>query len=177
MTESEFFSNQSTRSLVSTLAAEAGRQHRHVVTAESCTGGLLAAYCTHDPGSSGWFEASFVTYTNAAKQVMLGVPNGLLERFGAVSEPVARAMAEGALGRCGADLAVAITGIAGPGGGEPILPVGTVWFAWALRDDPLVVTASHMLAGSRDQIREAAVRVALQGLADMLKGPAGTVRD
>jgi len=101
-----------------------------VATAESCTGGLIAAALTELPGSSQWFERGFVTYSNAAKTELLGVPRDALDRYGAVSEPVARAMAEGALARSRARLALAVTGVAGPGGGSADKPVGTVCFAW-----------------------------------------------
>jgi nicotinamide-nucleotide amidase len=110
----------------------AGRGLR-VATAESCTGGLVAALLTEIPGSSAVVEAGFVTYSNEAKAAMLGVPADLLEAHGAVSEPVARAMAEGALARSGADVAVAITGIAGPGGATATKPVGLVHFGLAVR--------------------------------------------
>jgi nicotinamide-nucleotide amidase len=104
-----------------------------LAAAESCTGGLIAAACTALPGSSRWFERGFVTYGNAAKVEQLGVAQELLDAHGAVSEPVARAMAEGALARSHADLALAVTGIAGPGGAVPGKPVGTVWLAWSVR--------------------------------------------
>lgn len=104
-----------------------------LAAAESCTGGLIAAACTAVPGSSHWFERGFVTYSNAAKVEMLGVSQLLLQTHGAVSEPVARAMAEGALVRSRAHLTLAVTGIAGPGGAVPGKPVGTVWLAWSVR--------------------------------------------
>ena len=104
-----------------------------LAAAESCTGGLIAAACTALPGSSHWFERGFVTYSNEAKAELLGVPWPLLQAHGAVSEPVARAMSEAALARSRADLALAVTGIAGPGGAVPGKPVGTVWLAWSVR--------------------------------------------
>lgn len=104
-----------------------------ISAAESCTGGLIAACCTDRPGSSVWFDRGFVTYSNAAKTDQLGVAVALLEAHGAVSEPVARAMALGALERSQAQLSIAVTGIAGPGGAVPGKPVGTVWMAWAWR--------------------------------------------
>ena len=103
-----------------------------LATAESCTGGLIAAACTDLAGSSDWFDRGFVTYSNAAKSEMLGVDSALIARDGAVSESVARAMAAGAQREAGAEVAVAVTGIAGPSGGSDAKPVGTVWFAWAL---------------------------------------------
>lgn len=145
------------------------QRRERLVCAESCTGGLLAANCTAVPGSSDWFEASFVTYGMTAKQRMLGVSESVLQTYGAVSEPVARAMAEGALVRSTADVSVAITGVAGPGGGEPMLPVGTVWFAWAVRGETYTSTARHQIAGHREQVRSFAVDVALDGLLQILK--------
>lgn len=144
------------------------QRRQRLVCAESCTGGLLAAHCTALAGSSDWFEAAFVTYTVSAKQRMLGVPESVLQAHGAVSEPVARAMAEGALLRSTADVSVAITGVAGPGGGEPMLPVGTVWFAWAERGGTYASTARHQFAGHRDKVRSFAVDVALDGLLQLL---------
>lgn len=132
-------------------------------TAESCTGGLVAGAITAIAGSSGWFDRGFVTYTNDAKQELLGVPSDLLALHGAVSEPVARAMAEGALQRSRASLAVAITGIAGPGGGSPAKPVGLVCFAWAVTGAPTRVATCHF-GGDRATVRRAAVSAALDGL-------------
>jgi len=102
-----------------------------LTTAESCTGGMIAAACTDLAGSSAWFERGFVTYSNEAKSDMLGVPAELIATHGAVSEPVARAMASGALQHSRAQVALSVTGIAGPSGGSPDKPVGTVWFGWA----------------------------------------------
>ncbi len=138
-----------------------------LISTESCTGGLLAATVTEIAGSSDWFEGAYVTYRLTAKTAMVGVAENLLDRHGAVSEPVARAMAEGALARSEADIAVAITGVAGPGGGDVVSPVGTVWFAWALREGSAircVQTAEHHLSGSRQAVRLQAVRVALEGV-------------
>ncbi len=138
-----------------------------LISTESCTGGLLAATVTEIAGSSDWFEGAFVTYRLSAKTAMVGVSAELLARHGAVSEPVARAMAEGALEHSDADIAVAITGVAGPGGGDVVSPVGTVWFAWALRegsDVRCVQTAEHHLSGSRQAVRLQAVTVALEGV-------------
>ncbi|MCC5885098.1 MAG: CinA family protein [Gammaproteobacteria bacterium] len=138
-----------------------------LATAESCTGGGIASACTGVAGSSVWFVAGLVTYTEAMKQRLLGVPADLLSRHGAVSEPVARAMAEGALTATEADLALAVTGIAGPGGGEVLQPVGTVWFAWAERDAP-TTTAVEYFRGSRGTVREAAVLRSLEGAVALL---------
>ncbi|MDT8990850.1 CinA family protein [Curvibacter sp. APW13] len=133
-----------------------------LATAESCTGGLIAAHCTDLAGSSQWFERGFVTYSNAAKTDMLGVDCGLIARHGAVSEPVARAMAAGALAHAAAQVSVAVTGIAGPSGGSADKPVGTVWFAWATPQG--VVSACQHFAGDRAAVRQAAMEHALRGL-------------
>ena len=135
-----------------------------VATAESCTGGLVAGAITSVAGSSDWFERGFVTYSNEAKTELLGVPRALLDAHGAVSEAVAAAMAAGALAHSHADLAVAVTGIAGPGGGTPGKPVGTVCFAWARRGGGAPSVRTEHLAGDRAAVREASVRIALEGL-------------
>ncbi|WP_006786390.1 CinA family protein [Thiorhodospira sibirica] len=135
----------------------------HLATAESCTGGLVSATLTAIPGASMWFECGFVTYSNAAKMQLLGVAESLLQRHGAVSEPVAQAMAQGALAQSAADLALAITGIAGPSGGTPDKPVGTVCFAWALRTAK-THTCTQQFHGSRERIRAQAAHFALRAL-------------
>jgi nicotinamide-nucleotide amidase len=133
-----------------------------LATAESCTGGLIAAACTAVSGSSDWFERGFVTYSNEAKIEMLGVDPALLAAHGAVSEAVARAMAEGALARSPAQLAVSVTGIAGPTGAVPGKPVGTVWLAWG---DARQVQAERLqLSGDRAAVRRATVEAALDRL-------------
>jgi nicotinamide-nucleotide amidase len=132
-----------------------------VATAESCTGGMVAAALTDIPGSSAVVERGFVTYSNAAKTESLGVPAALIEAHGAVSEPVARAMAEGALAHSEADLAVAITGIAGPGGGSAEKPEGLVHFAAARRGGATRHRRVAFGALGRDQVRAAAAREAL----------------
>jgi nicotinamide-nucleotide amidase len=132
-------------------------------TAESCTGGLVAGAITDVAGSSGWFDRGFVTYSNDAKESMLGVPRALLEAHGAVSEETARAMADGALAHSRADVAVAITGIAGPGGATPGKPVGTVCFAFARRG-AATRSFTRRLAGDRADVRAASVDIALEGL-------------
>jgi len=134
-------------------------------TAESCTGGLVAGAITGIAGSSSWFDRGFVTYSNEAKMDLLGVPDATLREHGAVSEATARAMAEGALARSLADVAVAVTGIAGPGGGTPGKPVGTVCFAWAARTRPTIAATRHF-EGDRAAIRRASVIEALLGLAE-----------
>lgn len=137
-----------------------------LATAESCTGGLIAKCLTDIPGSSAWFERGFVTYSNRAKAEQLGVPARVLGRHGAVSEPVALAMARGALRHSPAGLAVAVTGIAGPDGGTPGKPVGTVWIAWARRRGSRVESRAELFRfkGSRDQVRRRTVSAALRGL-------------
>ena len=139
-----------------------------MVTAESCTGGLIAASCTDLSGSSAWFERGFVTYSNAAKTDMLGVPAELIDRYGAVSEPVARAMALGALKHSLADCSVAVTGVAGPTGGSIEKPVGTVWLAWALRQSPHCESVVHVLTGDRQTVRYATTALALSRLTALI---------
>ena len=133
-----------------------------LTTAESCTGGLIAAACTDLAGSSQWFERGFVTYSNAAKTELLGVDAALITRDGAVSESVVRAMAQGALAHSHAQVAVAVTGVAGPGGGSASKPVGTVWLAWATPQG--LHSALHHFAGDRAAVRTATVQQALRGL-------------
>ncbi|RQO80951.1 CinA family protein [Acidovorax sp. FJL06] len=138
-------------------------KHRHLLaTAESCTGGMIAAACTDLAGASDWFERGFVTYSNTAKTEMLGVPATLIEQEGAVSEAVARAMADGALAHSQAHVSLAVTGVAGPTGGSDAKPVGTVWFAWCVNGE----THSEMqhFVGDRTAIRAATQRYALQRL-------------
>ncbi len=148
--------------LVDALARELKARGLMMATAESCTGGLIAGACTEVSGSSEWFERGFVTYSNAAKHELLGVPADVIKRHGAVSEPVARAMAAGALAHACAQLAVAVTGVAGPTGGSAEKPVGTVWFGWAT---PEGVSAEHQrFDGDRTAVRQATVRHALAGL-------------
>jgi nicotinamide-nucleotide amidase len=147
------------------------RADMRLVSAESCTGGLFAATCTANPGSSDWFEGAFVTYRLSAKKDLLDVSELTLARWGAVSEPVAREMAVGALMQCCAQMAVSITGTAGPAGGEVNVPVGTVWIAWALRVPNgirVVQTSRYEFTGSRDDIQRAAVGAALDGILAIL---------
>jgi nicotinamide-nucleotide amidase len=134
-----------------------------VVTAESCTGGWLAKVLTDTAGSSQWFDRGFVTYSNASKIDLLGVSSAILNSWGAVSEQTARAMAEGARRRGAGNLAVSISGIAGPGGGSPLKPVGTVWFAWSHFDQGIVV-AHRRVEGDRASVRRQAVMIALKGI-------------
>lgn len=139
-----------------------------LATAESCTGGQIAAACTDLAGSSAWFERGFVTYSNAAKNELLGVPAQLITTHGAVSEPVARAMASGALAHARAQASIAVTGIAGPSGGSTAKPVGTVWFGWALGAH--VVTECRRFDGDRASVRMQATAHALSQLLALLRG-------
>ena len=134
-----------------------------LAVAESCTGGLIAKRITDVAGSSGWFERGLVVYSNASKQDLLGISPELLARFGAVSRECAEAMARGVLVMTPAQWAIAVTGIAGPGGGSPEKPVGLVWVAWEQRGGK-VESEALQLAGNREQIREAAAQAALAGL-------------
>ncbi len=137
-----------------------------IATAESCTGGLLAKCLTDIAGSSDYFERGWITYSNAAKQSELGVPKRLIDRHGAVSEPVALAMARGAIDNSGARVSIAITGVAGPAGGTKAKPVGTVWIAWGFRRGgrTLAIALPFRFRGGRDAIRHQAAAVALAGL-------------
>ncbi|PIT72113.1 CinA family protein [Limnohabitans sp. G3-2] len=133
-----------------------------MATAESCTGGLISACCTDLAGSSAWFDRGFVTYSNDAKTHMLGVPPDMISAHGAVSEPVAHAMAMGAVYRSKAQASVAVTGVAGPSGGSAEKPVGTVWFGWCIQG--LVATEIQHFGGDRQAIRQATALHALEGL-------------
>lgn len=155
--------NDEIDAIVPALADALRQAGLRMATAESCTGGLIAGACTTIAGSSDWFERGFVTYSNEAKTEMLGVDPALIGGHGAVSEPVARAMAEGAIARSHAQLAVAVTGVAGPGGGSASKPVGTVWLAWARAGQP-TRTELLNLSGDRRAVREQTVLHALQGM-------------
>jgi len=150
------------------LVDEARSRSVRIATAESCTGGLVAAAICAVPGASDIFERGFVTYSNRAKSEMIGVPGDLIADFGAVSEPVARAMAEGALAHSDTHLTVAITGIAGPGGGTPMKPVGTVHFATARANGPILHRHELFAGESREAIQLAALRTALEMLRERL---------
>ena len=138
-----------------------------LTTAESCTGGMIAASCTDLAGSSAWFERGFVTYSNAAKTELLGVDAALITQHGAVSEPVARAMAFGAIRRSHAQISVAVTGVAGPTGGSFEKPVGTVWFGFSVAGQ--LLSERQCFAGDRAAVRVATVRHALKRLIDLLR--------
>ncbi|AKA26297.1 CinA family protein [Pseudomonas chlororaphis] len=151
---------------ITQLAAELGRRlqvlNAHVTTAESCTGGGIAEAITRIPGSSAWFEAGYVTYSNRQKTRQLGVPDALFASVGAVSREVVEAMVRGAQGNSLARFAVAVSGVAGPDGGSPQKPVGTVWLAWGVGES-LTAECRHF-AGNRDDVRRQTVKAALEGL-------------
>lgn len=161
-----------TADLVLRVAASLRVRSAKLVTAESCTGGLVAAACTDLAGSSAWFERGFVTYSNAAKVEMLGVPPALIEAHGAVSEQVARAMAEGAIAASSARYAVAVTGIAGPSGGSVGKPVGTVWLACADRHATTRVRLVRA-GGDRSAIRAHSVHAVLALLLESMESTPG----
>ncbi|WP_260956739.1 CinA family protein [Pseudomonas citri] len=151
---------------ITELAAELGRRlqvlNAHVTTAESCTGGGIAEAITRIPGSSAWFEAGFVTYSNRQKTQQLNVPVELFQTVGAVSREVVEAMVQGARHNSQARFAVAVSGVAGPDGGSPNKPVGTVWLAWGIGDR--VISEQRFFPGNRDEVRRQTVRAALEGL-------------
>jgi nicotinamide-nucleotide amidase len=153
------------------LAAQVGgalKSHGLMLaTAESCTGGGVAHAITEVAGSSAWFERGFITYSNLSKQQMLGVSEATLKQHGAVSEAVVREMVVGALNNSDAQVALAVSGIAGPEGGTPDKPVGTVWFAWGLKNS-MTQARMHRIAGNRSEVRAMAVHIALQGVQDLL---------
>lgn len=154
--------------LAQQLGVELKRQGLMLVTAESCTGGWVAQAATAVTGSSDWFERGFVTYTNIAKQEMLGVEVSTLERYGAVSEQVVREMAQGALCRSHAQIALAVSGIAGPGGGSEAKPVGTVCIAWAIVGGATLAITEHF-SGDRQAVRYKAVAKALSGALELVR--------
>lgn len=152
------------------LALKLGRALKvrgwRLATAESCTGGWIAKTLTDVPGSSQWFDGGVVSYSNAAKTTLLGVPSEVLSAQGAVSEAVVRAMAEGVRQRLGVDLTVAVSGVAGPGGGSDEKPIGTVWFAWATAAGAIAVR--RHFAGGREAVRRQSVALALERLIDLV---------
>lgn len=154
------------------LADELLRRQWRMATAESCTGGGMAVACTDLAGSSVWFECAFVTYTNEAKQSMLGVSAQLLEQHGAVSAETVQAMVKGAVDNSCARVAIAASGIAGPGGGTPDAPVGTVWLGWGDADQQQV--CCYHFEGDRSAVRKAAVKQGLSGLLGWLLGSSQT---
>ncbi|WP_303901026.1 CinA family protein [Thiohalomonas denitrificans] len=152
--------------LAGRVAARLSGKGVMLAAAESCTGGWVAKVCTDLVGSSTWFERGFVTYSNEAKRDMLGVSPGTLAAHGAVSEATVREMASGALARSRARVSLAISGIAGPGGGTDRTPVGTVWFAWATADR--LQTQHKCFGGDREAVRRASVVTALEGVLDIV---------
>jgi nicotinamide-nucleotide amidase len=166
MTEQTLAPSNSTMELSRQLADRLLAKQLKLVTAESCTGGMIAAACTDLAGSSAWFERGFVTYSNEAKHELLGVEERILRRAGAVCEGVARAMAEGALANSKAQVAVAVTGVAGPTGGSPAKPVGTVWFGFAVPGQR--ITEKQHFEGDRAAVRAATVRHAFTRLLELL---------
>ncbi len=154
--------------LVTRLASRLREENWRLVTAESCTGGAVAFALTELPGSSSWFDCGFVTYSNASKQMQLGVPSDALMLHGAVSEPVVEAMVSGALANTDADVALAVSGVAGPAGGTPEKPVGTICLAWKRRGKG-VISRTLLIKGNRQDIREASVRWVLTGLLEYLE--------
>ncbi|WP_093381457.1 CinA family protein [Variovorax sp. OV329] len=158
-----------TPALVALLAQLLRERQWMMATAESCTGGLIAGACTDLAGSSEWFERGFVSYSNEAKNELLGVDAQLIATHGAVSEPVARAMAEGALAHSKTQAAVAVTGVAGPTGGSAEKPVGTVWFGWSVKGQP-TRTERRRFDGDRAAVRAATVHYALQTLVQSISG-------
>ncbi len=162
-------SDQALSALAREVALRLHGSQRRLVAAESCTGGWIAKLCTDIAGSSEWFDCGFVCYSNAAKTRDLGVPEKMLEDEGAVSDAVVRAMSEGALARTGANVAIAVSGIAGPGGAVPGKPVGTVWFALALKFPDRVLCEGHLIQfdGNRDAVRRQAVEYAFNLLKEL----------
>lgn len=154
--------------LAQTVVKDAAAQECTLATAESCTGGLISGCLTAVPGSSAAFLCGFVTYANEAKTRLLGVPSAAIEEYGAVSDIVAAAMAEGAVAHSGADMAVAVTGVAGPGGGSTDKPVGLIYLSLAERGEDAVVKR-YMFAGTRDDIRRSTVGAALELLHSRLE--------
>ncbi|HLQ85531.1 MAG TPA: CinA family protein [Salinisphaeraceae bacterium] len=153
--------------IVETLAQRLLERGEMLATAESCTGGLVAAACTALAGSSAWFDRGFVTYSNAAKREALGVDAALIETHGAVSAAVVEAMLVGTLAHSAAHWAIAVSGVAGPGGGSADKPVGTVYLGWAARNS-VPQARRFAFAGTRAAVREASVNAALHGLVERL---------
>ena len=158
--------NEDTQTLCAELAGRLQARGWMLATAESCTGGLIAAACTELSGSSNWFERGFVTYSNEAKTDSLGVDAALIAQHGAVSEVVARAMAFGAVRHSQAQVGIAVTGVAGPTGGTPDKPVGTVWFGFQV--DGRLTSETHRFEGDRAAVRAATVRHALRRVLELM---------
>ena len=166
--------NENPTRLVQRLAAQLLQKQQKICTAESCTGGLIAKTFTDLAGSSDWFDRGFVTYSNQAKSDMLAVPASVIDGYGAVSEAVATAMASGALRHSEADIAIAVTGVAGPGGGSEEKPVGTVWIAIASRQQSQAIKC--LFAGDRDAVRQATLLRAIEEVLLLLDAEVEPVR-
>lgn len=151
-----------------TLTQDLQEKNRTISTAESCTGGMIAGFLTELPGSSAWFERGFVTYSNLAKHEMLGVDMDIIQQYGAVSDVVAESMALGALQHSASVVSLSVTGIAGPDGGSILKPVGTVCFAWAIRDQGVRSECCYFANANRQQIRRLACLHALKGMHALL---------
>lgn len=158
--------------VIQQLSAQLLQKEAVMATAESCTGGGIAQALTAVAGSSSWFDSGFVTYSNQAKHRMLGVPEAVIAAHGAVSEPVVKAMVQGAVAHSEASYAVAVSGVAGPGGGSVEKPVGTVWIAWGSGDQMEAVR--FQFEGDRDGVREQTIDAALQGLLGFLSSTSFT---
>jgi len=163
--------HESIRNMAAAVVGQLSSLGKAVSTAESCTGGWIAKAITDISGASAVFQYGIVSYSNGAKESILGVGNQTLEDHGSVSEPVVAEMAEGSLHLSGADIGVAVSGIAGPDGGSQEKPVGTVWFAWAVRSGGKVATQTscQQFDGDRDLVRELTVIYALQGVMDRIR--------
>jgi nicotinamide-nucleotide amidase len=161
---------ESLEKLATAVVKDLSNSGKAVATAESCTGGWIAKSITDVPGSSAVFGYGVVSYSNGAKESILGVKNGTLEEHGAVSERVVEEMVDGVLHLSGADIAIAVSGIAGPDGGTEDKPVGTVWFAWAVRDgaNARIDTSCEHFSGDRELVRELTVAHALQGVLERI---------
>jgi len=159
--------NQSIEQLTQKLAAQLSQNELKICTAESCTGGLIAKTCTDIAGSSDWFERGLVTYSNQAKMDLLGVKQATLEQFGAVSEQTVREMVQGAQQDSGVEVVIAVTGIAGPGGGSAEKPVGTVWFGFIAGAQTLC--EKKVFAGDRASVRQQSTEFALHRIVDLLE--------
>jgi nicotinamide-nucleotide amidase len=155
-----------TQPLCEQIAILLQHQNWMLTTAESCTGGLIAAACTDLAGSSRWFERGFITYSNAAKSELLSIPQQVISENGAVSETVARAMATGAIANSKAQVSLSVTGVAGPGGGSADKPIGTVWFGWYIHAN--IYAECRHFPGDRSQVREATVLHSLTRLITFL---------
>jgi len=156
------------KTVISQVAELLTANKEMLAVAESCTGGWLAKVCTDLPGSSEWFERGFVTYSNEAKHDMLGVSELTIDTYGAVSANTVEQMVSGALSHSRADWAIAISGVAGPGGGSEVNPVGSVWFAW-MKKNQSSTTIKKIFSGEREKVRQQSVEFALEELAKLLK--------